>query len=122
MSNPHRISIFLILLLFLGLIFVAVSALLSFPEDAFALSEALVQVQVQTPRHYDSSDVEEPVNYLLASKRRIHSCDPFTADEATVYYVPSECSFSYPPLPLPPPLSFSLSVVCLSLPPQKKRK
>ena len=91
MSNPHRISIFLILLLFLGLIFVAVSDLLSFHEDDFDLSEALVQVQVQTPRHYDSSDVEEPVNYLLASKRRIHSCDPFTADEATVYYVPSEC-------------------------------
>ena len=71
MSNPHRISIFLILLLFLGLIFVAVSDLLSFHEDDFDLSEALVQGQVQTPRHYDSSDVEEPVNYLLASKRRI---------------------------------------------------
>ena len=95
MSNPHRISIFLILLLFLGLIFVAVSDLLSFHEDDFDLSEALVQVQVQTPRHYDSSDVEEPVNYLLASKRRIHSCDPFTADEATVYYVPSECFDAY---------------------------
>ena len=95
MSNPHRISIFLILLLFLGLIFVAVSDLLSFHEDDFDLSEALVQVQVQTPRHYDSSDVEEPVNYLLASKRRIHSCDPFTADEATVYYVPSECFYAY---------------------------
>lgn len=49
MSNPHRISIFLILLLFLGLIFVAVSDLLSFHEDDFDLSEALVQVQVQTP-------------------------------------------------------------------------
>ena len=95
MSNPHRISIFLILLLFLGLIFVAVSDLLSFHEDDFDLSEALVQVQVQTPRHYGSSDVEEPVNYLLASKRRIHSCDPFTADEATVYYVPSECFDAY---------------------------
>ena len=95
MSNPHRISIFLILLLFLGLIFVAVSDLLSFHEDDFDLSEALVQVQVQTPRHYDSSDIEEPVNYLLASKRRIHSCDPFTADEATVYYVPSECFDAY---------------------------
>lgn len=95
MSNPHRISIFLILLLFLGLIFVAVSDLFSFHEDDFDLSEALVQVQVQTPRHYDSSDVEEPVNYLLASKRRIHSCDPFTADEATVYYVPSECFDAY---------------------------
>ena len=82
MSNPHRISIFLILLLFLGLFFVAVSDLLSFHEDDFDLSEALVQVQVQTPRNYDSSDVEKPVNYLLASKRRIHSCDPFTADEA----------------------------------------
>ena len=79
MSNPHRISIFLILLLFLGLIFVAVSDLLSFHEDDFDLSEALVQVQVQTPRHYDSSDVE----------------DPFTADEATVYYVPSECFDAY---------------------------
>ena len=44
MSNPHRISIFLILLLFLGLIFVAVSDLLSFHEDDFDLSEALVQV------------------------------------------------------------------------------
>ena len=40
MSNPHRISIFLILLLFLGLIFVAVSDLLSFHEDDFDLSEA----------------------------------------------------------------------------------
>ena len=95
MSNPHRISIFLVLLLFLGLIFVGVSDLLSFHEDDFDLSEALVQVQVQTPRHYGSSDVEEPVNYLLASKRRIHSCDPFTADEATVYYVPSECFDAY---------------------------
>ena len=35
------------------------------------------------------------MNYLLASKRRIHSCDPFTADEATVYYVPSECFDAY---------------------------
>lgn len=49
MSNPHRISIFLVLLLFLGLIFVGVSDLLSFHEDDFDLSEALVQVQVQTP-------------------------------------------------------------------------
>lgn len=52
MSNqhrPHRIAFFLVLLLFLGLIFVGVSDLLSFHEDDFDLSEALVQVQVQTP-------------------------------------------------------------------------